>query len=219
MMTCSEYDRSSTSTITTIWSSIGDIFFTSSRCTSISSITRPYCYLCVIIKFHSYCVAVKNYNRSIAIMHTFASKISIIAISDNHKDYSLPVIEFQKRLATHVEVTLLKPIRWDTHAQIIAKETDLIITALKKYPNYTKILLAKGWKQYTSETFASTIQSGQRCFIIWWPYGVDEAILASHIDKYISFGAHTLPHGLALLVLLEQLWRAKCICEWRNYHY
>jgi 23S rRNA pseudoU1915 N3-methylase RlmH len=55
--------------------------------------------------------------------------------------------------------------------------------------------------------------------IIGGPYGLDEKLLAEKINSLISFGKHTMPHGLAVLTLLEQIWRGKCIIEGREYHY
>jgi 23S rRNA pseudoU1915 N3-methylase RlmH len=37
--------------------------------------------------------------------------------------------------------------------------------------------------------------------------------------KEISFGAITMPHWLAKLVLIEQLYRCKTIQIWKSYHY
>jgi 23S rRNA (pseudouridine1915-N3)-methyltransferase len=56
-------------------------------------------------------------------------------------------------------------------------------------------------------------------FIIGWPYGLNESALATYIDDKISFGAITLPHGLAKVTLLEQLYRISTIEQGKNYHY
>jgi 23S rRNA (pseudouridine1915-N3)-methyltransferase len=56
-------------------------------------------------------------------------------------------------------------------------------------------------------------------FIIGWPYGLDEPVLAKYIDVKISFWAITLPHGLAKVTLLEQLYRIGTIEDGKSYHY
>jgi 23S rRNA (pseudouridine1915-N3)-methyltransferase len=55
--------------------------------------------------------------------------------------------------------------------------------------------------------------------VIGWPYGIDLPLLQSHTNNSVSFGSMTMPHGLAKLVLLEQIYRAKMIMEGREYHY
>lgn len=56
------------------------------------------------------------------------------------------------------------------------------------------------------------------CFIIGGPFGLDKAVLerAVHI---ISLGPQTLPHELARVVLLEQIYRAECIARNTPYHH
>gem|GEM_PF-3015905 len=48
---------------------------------------------------------------------------------------------------------------------------------------------------------------------------MDVEQIKSSLDGILSRGKQTMPHGLALVVLLEQCRRAKCITEGRTYHY
>jgi 23S rRNA (pseudouridine1915-N3)-methyltransferase len=56
------------------------------------------------------------------------------------------------------------------------------------------------------------------CFIIGGPFGLDDSVrsAACHL---ISFGPQTLPHELARVVLLEQLYRAESILRNTPYHH
>lgn len=56
------------------------------------------------------------------------------------------------------------------------------------------------------------------CFILGGSYGV-EAWLCSRADFVLSLGPMTLPHELARVVLLEQLYRAACIGMNHPYHH
>ncbi len=59
-------------------------------------------------------------------------------------------------------------------------------------------------------------QSGRDvCFVIGGPYGLD----LDDVDHRLSFGPATLPHQLARVVLLEQLYRAHKILAGEPYHY
>jgi 23S rRNA (pseudouridine1915-N3)-methyltransferase len=53
------------------------------------------------------------------------------------------------------------------------------------------------------------------CFVIGGPYGTE----LSRADERLSFGPITLPHQLARVVLLEQLYRAHKIIAREPYHY
>ena len=54
-------------------------------------------------------------------------------------------------------------------------------------------------------------------FIIGGSWGVSPAV-AERADESLSFGAITLPHNLARVVLLEQLYRAQRISHGEPYH-
>jgi 23S rRNA (pseudouridine1915-N3)-methyltransferase len=53
------------------------------------------------------------------------------------------------------------------------------------------------------------------CFVVGGPYGLD----LDHVDHRLSLGAITLPHQLARVVLLEQLYRGHKILAGEPYHY
>jgi len=55
-------------------------------------------------------------------------------------------------------------------------------------------------------------------FILGGPLGLDAGILAD-ADEVWSFGPVTLPHALARVVLLEQLYRAVKIDRGEKYHW
>jgi 23S rRNA (pseudouridine1915-N3)-methyltransferase len=56
------------------------------------------------------------------------------------------------------------------------------------------------------------------CFIIGGAYGIDEELL-SGCHRVLSFGPMTLPHELAQVILLEQLYRAAAILQGLPYHH
>jgi 23S rRNA (pseudouridine1915-N3)-methyltransferase len=56
------------------------------------------------------------------------------------------------------------------------------------------------------------------CFVIGGPFGLDPSI-TDRADARLSFGPITLPHELARVVLLEQLFRAHKILAGEKYHY
>ena len=146
--------------------------------------------------------------------------IHILCISDSHKHFSASVEEYTKRLSKSLTITTLKPSRKDDPIRVLKEESTLLVKKLSKMPK-PWILLEKEGIQYTSEEFSSQLEKRQwSCtIVIWWPFWVDLSLLWQHVDFIFSRWRQTMPHGLALVVLLEQIWRAKCIQQWKTYHY
>ena len=83
-----------------------------------------------------------------------------------------------------------------------------------------KVLLASDGQQMDSVEFAEFI--GERreaardlCFVIGGPRGLD----LESCDLKLSFGRMTMPHQLARVVLIEQIYRAHKILAREPYHY
>jgi 23S rRNA (pseudouridine1915-N3)-methyltransferase len=81
-------------------------------------------------------------------------------------------------------------------------------------------LLDRGGRSYDSEAFARWLEERRRagrdvCFVVGGPFGAT----LSHHDHKLSFGPLTLPHQLARVVLLEQLFRAHKILAGEPYHH
>ena len=81
-------------------------------------------------------------------------------------------------------------------------------------------LLAADGDQLDSPGFARFIEERRMsrrdlCFVIGGPFGID----LDKTDHRFSLGAITLPHQLARVVLLEQLYRAHKIIAGEPYHH
>lgn len=59
---------------------------------------------------------------------------------------------------------------------------------------------------------------GRSVFLVGGPYGVDESLRA-RADLVLSLGRLTLPHEIARLVLVEQIYRAFTILRGEKYHH
>ena len=144
----------------------------------------------------------------------------ILNISDSDKHWDIAIKEYTKRLGKEISIEDTKPVKNGTQEQIIEKETDLILEKLeKKYKDRNKVLLSKSGEQYSTEELGKFLWYKKTVFIIWGPYGLDENSLLKIGVKRISFGKITLPHWLAKLTLLEQIYRIGTIESWKKYHY
>jgi 23S rRNA (pseudouridine1915-N3)-methyltransferase len=81
-------------------------------------------------------------------------------------------------------------------------------------------LLDSRGRSYSSEAFAGWLEERRQagrdvCFVIGGAFGTELA----NADHKLSFGPATLPHLLARVVLLEQLYRAHKILAGEPYHH
>jgi 23S rRNA (pseudouridine1915-N3)-methyltransferase len=84
---------------------------------------------------------------------------------------------------------------------------------------YVCLLDSRG-RAYGSEAFAGWLEERRRggidvCFVIGGAFGIE----VTKPDHKLSFGPFTLPHLLARVVLLEQLYRAHKILANEPYHH
>ena len=125
------------------------------------------------------------------------AKIELIELPEGHKGSLRPDVERTKQAEA---VSLLKSIG-----------SDEIVIALDETG-----------KQFSSPDFAAKLadwsRNGQNItFLIGGSWGLDQTV-RSRANETISLGKQTLPHALARVVLLEQLYRASLINAGKTYH-
>lgn len=151
-------------------------------------------------------------------MHMF----TILCIADSDKHFAWAIDEYIKRLGKELKIDQLKPFKDDNQQLVVQKETKNLIEVLeKKYSTMQKILLIKEWEKRDTIKLSENLKGKDSVLIIGWPYGVDESLLSSTFPqlKKLSFWSITLPHGLAKLTLIEQLYRVTTLRSGKKYHY
>jgi 23S rRNA (pseudouridine1915-N3)-methyltransferase len=133
-------------------------------------------------------------------------RISVIAVGRLRPPYQDDVEHYRKMLAGHAKVDLIE-VRGDE--QVAARVPDRAF----------RVLLASDGEQFDSEAFAGWLEQRRLdardvCFVIGGPKGLD-----LKADMRLSLGPMTLPHQLARVVLLEQIFRAHKILAREPYHY
>lgn len=137
--------------------------------------------------------------------------------------------EYLKRLQPYaktsvIEVADVDPARVGGEAAAVSREGEGILRALAGLPDRARVvLLAIGGKARSSEGLSAHLDdlalsgTSDVAFIIGGSCGVSDAVRA-RADEQLSFGPITLPHNLARVVLLEQLYRACKISRGEPYH-
>jgi len=153
--------------------------------------------------------------------------ITIIAVGKLKEKYWRDACaEYLRRLAPYAKVDVkeiadIDPAKAGGVPAALAKEGAAILTAIPE-KSYTILLAIKG-KETGSEALSSFIDrlavggTSHITFIIGGSDGVSEPVCA-RADHLMSFGPITLPHNLARVVLLEQLYRAFKISRGEPYH-
>jgi 23S rRNA (pseudouridine1915-N3)-methyltransferase len=133
-------------------------------------------------------------------------RISLIAVGRIRPPYQDDLEHYRKMLAGHVKVD---------HVEV--REDEKVLTRIPD--RALTVLLASDGKSLSSEEFSEWLEERRRngrdlCFVIGGPKGIE-----LDADERLSLGPMTLPHQLARVVLLEQLYRAHKILAREPYHY
>lgn len=132
--------------------------------------------------------------------------------------------EYQTRLAPYANVQIIecaeghqgsaKPDEEKTRA----REAESLLASLP--PNAYLIALDENGKNLSSSTLATTIKEyldRPIVFFIGGSWGLHTSI-RNRVHLVLSLGKQTLPHLLARIVLLEQIYRVETILQGKTYH-
>jgi 23S rRNA (pseudouridine1915-N3)-methyltransferase len=134
-------------------------------------------------------------------------RIIVVAVGRLRPPFADDVRHYQKLLAGHTRLELVE-----------VREDDRVA---RRLPDRAFVsLLDRAGEAPDSLAFAEFLEERRRsgrdlCFVIGGPFGLD----LDHVDHRLSLGEITLPHQLARVVLLEQLYRGHKILAREPYHY
>jgi 23S rRNA (pseudouridine1915-N3)-methyltransferase len=134
-------------------------------------------------------------------------RIIVVAVGRLRPPYADDVRHYQGLLARHARVELAE-----------VRENEQVARRIPERGFVS--LLDRGGEAMDSVAFSRFLETRRQsgldlCFVIGGPFGLE----LDHVDHRLSFGPLTLPHQLARVVLLEQLYRAHKILAGEPYHY
>jgi 23S rRNA (pseudouridine1915-N3)-methyltransferase len=134
-------------------------------------------------------------------------RISVIAVGRLRPPYQDDVEHYRKLIGGHVRLDLVE-VREDEQVQGRIRDRTHVI------------LLSPQGQTFDSPSFSAWLEQRRMegrdlCFVIGGPRGLE----LDRCDTRLSLGPMTLPHQLARVVLLEQLYRAHKILAREPYHY
>jgi 23S rRNA (pseudouridine1915-N3)-methyltransferase len=133
-------------------------------------------------------------------------RLSVIAVGRLRPPYQDDVEHYRKLLAGHARID-----------QVEVREDEKVPPRIPE--RAYKVLLSSDGRAFDSIAFSEWLEERRRngrdvCFVIGGPKGLE-----LDADMRLSLGPMTLPHQLARVVLLEQLYRAHKILAREPYHY
>jgi 23S rRNA (pseudouridine1915-N3)-methyltransferase len=132
------------------------------------------------------------------------SRLSVLALSARLPDWAeAACAEYAKRMPKGYEV-----------ARIAVKNENSLRAALPR--NARVVALDERGRDYTTQQFAALLQS-ETTFVIGGPDGLSQEV-KKEAALLLRVSSFTLPHALAQLVLLEQLYRAASLITGHPYH-
>ncbi len=134
-------------------------------------------------------------------------RIVVVAVGRLRPPFADDISHYQKLIARHARLELIE-VREDEQLRRRLPERAFVS------------LLHREGEQLDSIEFSEFLeqrrQSGRDlCFVIGGPFGLE----LDGVDHQLSLGRPTLPHQLARVVLLEQLYRGHKILAGEPYHY
>ena len=134
-------------------------------------------------------------------------RISLIAVGRLRPPFVDDMFHYHKLIAGHARIDVTE-VREDEKAPARIPERAYVV------------LLSSAGEEFDSVAFSRWLEERRQegrdlCFVIGGPRGLD----LERCDLRLSLGPMTLPHQLARVVLLEQLYRAHKILAREPYHY
>ena len=134
-------------------------------------------------------------------------RYTVLAVGKVKPPYADDVAHYERLLTRQARVVVIEVADDDAVARRIPERA------------YVSLLDDRG-KAYDSAAFAGWLEQRRQagrdvCFVVGGPYGSG----LDRCDHRLSLGPMTLPHQLARVVLLEQLFRAHKILAGEPYHH
>ena len=153
-----------------------------------------------------------------------AARVEILAVGSLHRDLEPAAQHFIDLLRSHATVSVREvkevALRGRSVAEVLREEGRRLLAAWPQAP--VVAALAVDGRALDTEAFADWLQRaferGGAGFVIGGSLGLADEVQARAAER-LSLSALTLPHQLARVILLEQLFRAGKILRGEPYHH
>ena len=153
-----------------------------------------------------------------------AARVELLVVGSLHRDLAPAAQHYLDLLRPHVTVTVREvkevALRGRSQAEVLREEGKRLLAAWPQAPAVSALVVEGA--ALTTEAFAARLQRaferGGAGFVIGGSLGLAAEVRA-RATATLSLSAMTLPHQLARVVLLEQLFRAGKVLRGEPYHH
>ncbi|HET6476262.1 MAG TPA: 23S rRNA (pseudouridine(1915)-N(3))-methyltransferase RlmH [Thermoleophilia bacterium] len=153
-----------------------------------------------------------------------AARVELLVVGSLHRDLAPAARHYIELLRPHMTITVREvkevALRGRSEAEVLRDEGRRLLAAWPQAP-VVSALVVEG-AALDTEAFAARLQRsferGGAAFVIGGSLGLASEVRVRATDA-LSLSAMTLPHQLARVVLLEQLFRAGKILRGEPYHH
>jgi 23S rRNA (pseudouridine1915-N3)-methyltransferase len=149
-------------------------------------------------------------------------RVVLVCVGKVRAPFADDVAHYQRLLTRMARIeTVELPEGRGEPAQAMAAEAQALV---RRIPDRAYVcVLDRAGRARSSEELAQWLEQRRQegrdlCFVVGGPFGLGDEVTARG-DERLSLGPITLPHQLARVVLLEQLFRAHKILSGEPYHY
>jgi len=134
-------------------------------------------------------------------------KITVLSVGRLRAPYADDIAHYEKLIGHYSPIELIELREPEKLAKRVPEKAHLV-------------LLDDAGKQYDSVAFSGFLEQRRAsgldlCFVVGGAYGIE----LERADTRLSLGPMTLPHQLARVVLLEQIYRGHSILAGAPYHH
>ncbi|CAB4341843.1 unannotated protein [freshwater metagenome] len=134
-------------------------------------------------------------------------KITVLSVGRLRAPYADDIAHYEKLIGHYAPIELIELREPEKLAKRVPDKAHLV-------------LLDDGGRQYDSVAFSGFLEKRRAsgldlCFVVGGAYGIE----LERADDRLSLGPMTLPHQLARVVLLEQIYRGHAILAGAPYHH
>ena len=152
--------------------------------------------------------------------------IHVVVFADNFHHFQVPIQEYIRRTQSFLRFHTIVPSKLKNPWEIIQDEAKKIDKFFKntQLPRWHRVYLNVDAPTYSSESLSIHQEkifhrSAHIYYVIGGAYGLPNDFVSSFFDEQWSLGPLTFPHSLAVLIVLEQLYRVHEIQKWSKYHH
>jgi 23S rRNA (pseudouridine1915-N3)-methyltransferase len=155
-------------------------------------------------------------------MQQLITRLDLLVVGSASREYAPAIADYERRIGARVKYSARElkgvPLKDGTQRSSDLEGERIISVLDAMNPSAIWVFDSRG-DQLTSEEFARELAAEPRpCLVLGGAAGLSDEV-TRRASRRISLGRQTMPHQLARLVVVEQIYRAFTIMRGEPYHW